>query len=96
MKALEKLPAEQGIAAMQSINLVILNPAFLAVLLGTAIGGILLIAAAVFDSKTAASLWLIAGALLYILASLGLTIVFNLPLNNELAAITTTDPSAAA
>lgn len=93
MKALEKLPAEQGMAAMQSINLVILNPAFLSIFLGTAIGGVLLIAAAVFDWN-AASPWLIAGALVYIVASLGLTIVFNVPLNNELAAVSATDPSA--
>jgi uncharacterized membrane protein len=94
MPALKKLPAEQGLAAMQSINLVILNPAFLSVFLGTAIGGALLIAAAVFDWN-AASQWLITGALVYIVASLGLTIVFNVPLNDELAAVSTTDPSAA-
>ncbi len=93
MRALEKLPSEQGMAAMQSINLVILNPAFLGVFLGTAIGGVLLIAAPVFDWN-AASPWLIAGALVYIVASLGLTIVFNVPLNNELAAVSATDPAS--
>lgn len=94
MRALEKLPAEQGIAAMQSINLVILNPAFLGVFLGTAVGGVLLVAAAVFN-WTAATPWLIAGALVYIIASLGLTIVFNVPLNNELVAVSATDPASA-
>src|SRR5687768_15244149 len=82
MRALERLEMEQGMAAMQSINLVILNPAFLGVFLGTAIGGALLVAASVFDWN-AASVWLIAGALLYIIASLALTMVFNVPLNNE-------------
>jgi uncharacterized membrane protein len=93
MRALERMPMEQGIAAMQSINLVILNPAFLGIFLGTAIGGALLIAATVFDWSTA-SVWLIAGALFYIVASLGLTMVFNVPLNNELVAVSPTDPSA--
>lgn len=93
MRALEKLPNEQGIATMQSINLVILNPAFLSAFLGTAIGGVLLIGAALFDWN-AASPWLITGALLYIVASLGLTIAFNVPLNNELVAVSATDPLA--
>ena len=37
MTALGKLPAEQGIATMQTINIVILNPLFLSVFIGTAI-----------------------------------------------------------
>jgi uncharacterized membrane protein len=36
MGALGKLPASQGIAAMQSINVVVINPIFLGVLFGTA------------------------------------------------------------
>jgi hypothetical protein len=37
MGALARLPAEQGIAAMQAINVVILNPLFLLVFMGTAV-----------------------------------------------------------
>lgn len=36
MKALAQLPPAQGLAAMQRINVVVLNPAFLGVFLGTA------------------------------------------------------------
>jgi hypothetical protein len=36
MKALGQLPADQGVAAMQRINVVVLNPAFLALFVGTA------------------------------------------------------------
>src|SRR3954453_3000242 len=36
MKALARLPADEGMAAMQSINVVVLNPMFLGVFLGTA------------------------------------------------------------
>ncbi len=36
MKTLARLPAEKGIAAMQSINIAVLNPQFLGVFLGTA------------------------------------------------------------
>ena len=37
MKALHRLPPAQGIAAMQSINVVVINPLFLAAFFGTAI-----------------------------------------------------------
>ena len=36
MKALERLPPAEGIVAMQSINVAILNPVFLTVFFGTA------------------------------------------------------------
>jgi uncharacterized membrane protein len=36
MKALARLPSAEGIAAMQSINVAIINPVFLAVFFGTA------------------------------------------------------------
>ncbi len=38
MKALERLPSAAGITAMQSINVAIINPVFLAVFFGTAVG----------------------------------------------------------
>ena len=37
MRALGRLPAAHGMAAMQSINVAILNPLFLSVFLGTAL-----------------------------------------------------------
>ena len=36
MNALARLPAAQGIAAMQSINVVVINPLFMTAFLGTA------------------------------------------------------------
>jgi uncharacterized membrane protein len=37
MQALGKIPAPQGIAAMQSVNVVVLNPWFLTVFMGMAV-----------------------------------------------------------
>lgn len=37
LKALSRLPVSAGIAAMQSINVVVLNPLFLGVFIGTAV-----------------------------------------------------------
>ena len=37
MKALARVPSSEGIAAMQSINVVVINPSFLGAFLGTAL-----------------------------------------------------------
>ena len=41
MKALARVPAQEGIAAMQSINVVVLNPSFLGTFAGTAVASII-------------------------------------------------------
>lgn len=78
MKALAALPPPQGIAAMQSINRVILNPIFLAVFLGS---GALSLAVIALAWRAP---WALAGALLYLLGSIGVTMRFNVPRNNAL------------
>lgn len=47
MRALSRLPAPTGIAAMQSINRAVLNPVFLSVFFGTALLGFVLVVLAV-------------------------------------------------
>jgi uncharacterized membrane protein len=42
MKALSRLPAAQGIAAMQSINVAAITPLFMAALFGTAVACLVL------------------------------------------------------
>lgn len=66
MRALERLPAEQGIAAMQSINAVVLNGVFLGVFLGPSVVCALLAVMAVLGWQSPAAGWRLAGALLYI------------------------------
>lgn len=73
MRALARLGAEQGIAAMQSINSAVLRSSFLAVFPGTA--------ACVRDG------YFIAGSLLYLVGTFGVTIGLNVPLNEELAGV---------
>jgi uncharacterized membrane protein len=86
MAALGRLPAASGIAAMQTINLSILNPLFLAVFLGTAVISALLVLIALFNLAQAWSLLLIAGGLCYLIGAWLVTMIFNVPLNNRLAA----------
>jgi uncharacterized membrane protein len=85
MTALGRLPAAAGISAMQSINVVIVNPLFLAVFLGTAICSVMLGIAAVFGWSDR-TFYLLAGGLLYVVGSFVVTMVFNVPLNDALEA----------
>jgi len=94
MKALARLPAGEGMAAMQSINVVVLNPMFLGVFLGT---GVLCVGALIFSWQHwpgSAAICLAVGSVLYLVGTLLVTIRFNVPRNNALASIARTDPNA--
>ncbi|HEY5707428.1 MAG TPA: anthrone oxygenase family protein [Terrimicrobiaceae bacterium] len=87
MNALARLPTAQGIAAMQSINVVVLNRLFFAVFFGTG-------ATCVLDAGFALAMWrepdvayLLVGSLLYLGGTILVTIVFNVPLNEALAGV---------
>jgi len=73
------------IAAMQAINIAILNPIFMLTFLGPAI--LLPVAAYPYRSAPASLqfILLVAAALLYIVGSLGITMGANVPLNDALA-----------
>jgi uncharacterized membrane protein len=88
MQALGKRPAPVGIAAMQSINETILNPVFFSVFFGTALLSLVLAVFALAGWSDAGSGWRLAGALLYLVGSIGITMQFNVPLNNRLAKVT--------
>ncbi|MCA1490912.1 DUF1772 domain-containing protein [Sinorhizobium alkalisoli] len=85
MRALSRLPAEQGIAAMNAINVAIQNPLFLVAFMGTAILGLALIVAA-FIMGERGSYLLAAGGLAYLVGTFLVTVIFNVPLNDALAA----------
>lgn len=94
MKALGRLPPAQGIAAMQSINIVVINPWFMAALFGTAL---LCLAVLGLSFRGGAPAGLpIAGGLLYVLGTIGVTIAFNVPRNNSLARMNPVAAEAAA
>jgi uncharacterized membrane protein len=95
MKALARLPAAGGIAAMQSINIAIINPLFLAVFLGTAAGCTLVMLTALAHWHSPGSVYLLVGSTLYLVGSLLVTIVFNVPKNNALASVAPADPDSA-
>jgi uncharacterized membrane protein len=93
MKALARIPPAQGIAAMQSINVVVLNPFFLGVFFGTAVACVILMVAAVTRWPTAGAAYMLAGGALYLAGTILVTGACNVPLNNALAAV---DPASSA
>jgi uncharacterized membrane protein len=87
MPALKRLPAAQGIAEMQSINILAVTPVFMAVLFGTAAACLGLVAWAVISSNGRTTALVLAGCVLYLVGSIGVTMVCNVPLNNRLATV---------
>lgn len=85
LKALDQLPHEQGIAAMQRINVVVLTPAFLGVFLGTALVAGAAGMSAVLSGEGARSGWMLAASVFYIVGCFGVTAAFNVPRNDRLA-----------
>jgi uncharacterized membrane protein len=85
MAALKRLPAAEGIAAMQSINVLAVTPAFMAALFGTAAACLGLIVWTVISADGRTTALILAGGVLYLVGAIGVTIVFNVPLNNALA-----------
>ena len=87
MKALARLPASQGIAAMQAINVAAVTPAFMAVLLGTALacGALIVSALLVWDEPFGA--YLLSGGAFYLVGAIGSTGVYHVPRNEALATV---------
>ncbi len=96
MKALAQLPANQGIAAMQRINVVVLNPLFLVVFVGTALLALGCMVVSFLPWNAPRSPLLLASGLLYAVGSFLVTVAFNVPRNDRLAGLDAQSPEAAA
>jgi uncharacterized membrane protein len=94
MRALARLPPAEGIAAMQSINAAILNPVFLGAFLGTAAAALLTAIVSLLRWHQASSLYLLAGSALYLVGTFLVTVVFNVPMNDALAAAAPADDAS--
>ncbi|WP_047865673.1 anthrone oxygenase family protein [Rubrobacter aplysinae] len=87
MPALKRLPPAQGIAAMQSINILAVTPPFMMTLFGTAAACLVLIVWAVLSLGEQSAALVLAGGILYLVGTIGVTAARNVPLNNRLAAL---------
>ncbi|NKK69078.1 DUF1772 domain-containing protein [Rhizobium leguminosarum bv. viciae] len=87
MAAFSRIPAEQGIAAMNSINVTIVRSPFMGLFVPTAILCLVVAALALINWRGGASALMLAGAALYVFASFVSTIIFNVPMNDALAKV---------
>ena len=94
MSALARLQPPQGIAAMQSINITIINPLFFIVSFGTAVMSIVLPVSLIWKWEELQGFYLIAGSICYLVGVMLVTIVFNIPMNNALEAVEPTSDEA--
>jgi uncharacterized membrane protein len=88
MAALARIPPDQGIAAMNSINITVINPWFFTVFFGTPLICAILGVMAILKWSEPGAAIILAACLIYIVGSLVVTMVFNVPLNNALAPVT--------
>lgn len=95
MKALGQAPAPEGIAAMQRINITVINPLFMLVFMGTPVVSAYLAIVGIMNFSDPGAGYLVAGSVLHIVGSLLVTIAFNIPRNNALARVTPESDEAA-
>ena len=95
MKALGQQTPPQGIAAMQSINIVVLNPIFFTAFFGTAAACLVLIVSAFLRWQSPGAACVLVGSLVYLIGTILVTILFNVPRNNALAAVDATSVEGA-
>jgi len=96
MQGLERLPAEGGIAAMQSINVTAVTPPFTLGLFGTAAGCVAVAIVAVTDFDHPAAVYLLSGSILYLVGVVVLTASYHVPRNNALAVVAPASADGAA
>jgi len=96
MKALGAIPPAQGISAMQSINVAVINRWFLIPYFGMAVLSLLLSIEAILRWHEPRAAYVVAGGLLYSLGTFLVTMLFNVPRNNALAAVAATSAEGAA
>jgi uncharacterized membrane protein len=83
MKALARVPSAEGIGAMQSINVVVLNPSFLGAFIGTAVVSLGAGGLALAGWGRPSAPFFLGGALFYLVGTFLVTGLGNVPLNEE-------------
>jgi uncharacterized membrane protein len=95
MPALARLPAPEGIRAMQAINVTVMNPLTMGVFLGTALASVVTIGAGALAIDARGSVLAIAAGACFVLGVFGVTAAGNVPLNDRLARVDADMPESA-
>lgn len=85
MSGLKRLPTDQGIIAMQSINVTAVTASFMTAFFGTTVLCIAAAAGTIVDWKDTASVYVLVGAGLYVFGVFVVTAAYHVPRNNRLA-----------
>jgi uncharacterized membrane protein len=85
MAGLHRLPPAQGIEAMRSVNITAVRPPFMLGLFGTAALCVILAIRGLRTWGEPRSVYLLAGAGLYLIGAIVLTAAYHVPLNDSLA-----------
>jgi len=94
MTALGRLDQAAGIAAMNAINVDIVRSLFMPLFLGTTVAAAALVVMGVLRISEPGAVSMIAGGGLYVVGMFVVTMVFNVSLNNALAAVQPSAPEA--
>ena len=96
MTALARIAPEKGIAARQSINAAVFNPLFFAAFFGTPVACVVVAILTVIGWGEPGAQSALVGSVLYVVGTFLVTMVFNVPLNNALAALAPDSSAGAA
>lgn len=92
MPGLKRLPASEGVHAMQQINVTAQQPAFMLAFMGTTALCLYLGVRGFLDRGDTRATLLMTGSLLYLIGAFCLTVAQNVPLNDTLATINPHSP----
>ena len=95
MTAFARIEQGQGIAAMNAINSTILRSLFMPLFFGTTIAGAALAVLAIMRWSEPGAALMLAGGVIYVIGMFLVTVVYNVPLNNELARADPADANTA-
>lgn len=95
MKALARRPAAEGLAAMQSINVTVINPLVMGALFGTALACIAVVIGAVLEWGEPYAVYLLIGGAVYLVGTILVTAAYHVPHNDALAKLDPNSPDAA-
>jgi uncharacterized membrane protein len=87
MAGLARIPPDQGIAAMRSINVTVITTSFMLAFLGTGLVCVLLGASSYFRRGKPGATLIAVASLTCVIGCIGVTLAFNVPLNNGLAKV---------
>jgi uncharacterized membrane protein len=95
MPAFGRIEAAHAISAMNSINTTILKSLFMPLFFGTTLAALALVVAGFMRWGEPGGTAMLAGGILYVVGMFVFTVVFNVPLNDALAAVNPASREAA-